>query len=130
MAVRTTEAAVQKIIDYDRTLIPDLTDFIAGASLLVDEVVAIAPLPSSGLLELVERYLAAHLVAITDKQLAAEQVKSLQQTFQYKLTDGLGITHYGTMAMLFDVTKRLSAYNEEIKAGLGKAQLFWAGSDS
>lgn len=130
MAVRTTEEAVKLIIEYDTNLIPDLTPFIASASLLVDTVVDIAPAPSDAILELVERYCCAHLIATTDPRIAAEQVKSLQATYQHRLTDGLGNTHFGTLAQLFDTTGRLARWNKQMVEGRGSKQLFWAGTDN
>lgn len=130
MAVRTTISAVQKIIVYDTVQIPDLTPFIASASLLVDEVVAIAPSPSAGILEVVERYLTAHLVAITDPRTASEQVRSLQQSFQYKLGMGLALTHHGSMAMLLDTSGRLARWNTRAVDGAGGLQFFWSGEEA
>ena len=129
MATYTTEAAVNKIIEYDTTLIPDITDFIAGAENIVAEVIDIDTLPTPASLELVSRYLAGHLIAITDQQVASEQVKSLQTSYQYRLSDGLGITRYGIMAMAFDTTGRLAAYNQRIISGGGRLQFFWAGEE-
>jgi hypothetical protein len=129
MAVRTTEDAVKLIIEYDTNLIPDLTPFIASASLLVDTVVAIDPAPSDAILEVVERYLTAHLIGITDPRIQAEQVKSLQATYAVRLSDGLGITHFGTLAMLFDTTGRLAQWNKQTVEGRSAVQFFWAGTE-
>lgn len=130
MTATTTIAAVQKIIDYDTTLIPDLQPFIDSAILLVTAVVDVAPAPSDALLELVTRYLCAHLVAITDPRLQSEQVKSLQQSFQYKLGMGLALSHHGSMAMMLDTTGRLSQYNKRLVDGTAKLQFFWAAPES
>jgi len=130
MAVRTTPEAVDLIISYDTTLIPDLTPFIASASLLVDTIVDIPTAPSDAILEVVERYLCAHLIGITDPRLGSEQVKSLQASYQYKLKEGLGLTHWGQTAMLLDTTGRLARYNQQLIEGRGTVQFFWAGSSN
>jgi len=127
MAVRTTEDAVSTIIQYDRLVIPDVDPFILAASLIVDNVIAIAPLPSTALLELVERYLAAHLIRVTDPQVQQEKVKSLMQTYATLLGKGFAITHWGSTAMSLDYTGRLAAFNNRLIDGYGKLQFFWAG---
>lgn len=111
----TTSAAVAKIIDYDTTLIPSLTPFIDDAADLVNEVIGTSL--SDTMKEKVERYLTAHFVAITDPRIKAEQVKTLRNEYQVKLSDGLGITHYGTMAMTMDTSGKLSAWNQNIING-------------
>lgn len=111
----TTSAAVAKIIDYDTTLIPSLTPFIDDAADLVNEVIGTSL--SDTMKEKVERYLAAHFIAITDPRIKAEQVKTLRNEYQVKLSDGLGITHYGTLAMTMDTSGKLSAWNQNVING-------------
>jgi len=129
MTVTTTVAAVNKIIVYDTTVIPDVQPFIDSAIVIVSSIVAIDNTPTDAMLELVTRYVTAHLISITDTRIASEQVKSLQQSFQYKLSDGLGLSHFGATAMLLDTTGRLAAWNNRVVNGLLKPQFFWAGSD-
>jgi hypothetical protein len=128
--VTTTIAAVQKIIEYDTDLIPDLQPFIDSAIVLVTAVVAVSPAPSDEILELVCRYLTSHLVKITDKEILSEQVKSLQQSYALKLGLGLATSHFGQMAMLFDVTGRLARWNARNVEGTGTVQFFWAGTEA
>ena len=125
---RTTDDRVALLIQYDRTFITDLQPFIDDASLIIDNVVAIAPVPEDALLELVERYLAAHLVMITSGQVTMEKVRSLQVQYGTLLDKGFGITHWGTTAMMLDTTGRLAAFNTRLMhGGIGK-QFFWAGT--
>ena len=126
--VTTTIAAVQKIIEYDTDLIPDLQPFIDSAITLVTAVVAVDPAPSDAILELVARYLTAHLVRITDKDVLSEQVKSLQESYALKLGLGLATSHFGQMAMMFDTSGRLARWNARNVAGTGTVQFFWAGT--
>lgn len=130
MPATTTIAAVQKIIEYDTVLIPDLQPFIDTAILLVTEVVDIDPVPSDELLEAVTRYLAAHLVQMTDKAIQSEQVKSIQVSYQFKLGMGLALSHFGSMAMMLDTTGRLSQYNKRLVDGTAKLQFFWAAPEA
>lgn len=124
---RTTDDRVALLIQYDRTFITDLQPFIDDASLIIDNVVAIAPLPADNILELVERYLAAHLVMVTSGQVSMEKVRSLQVQYGTLLDKGFAITHWGTTAMMLDTTGRLAAFNTRLmQGGIGK-QFFWAG---
>lgn len=124
---RTTIAAVQKIISYDAVLIPDIQPFIDDASTMVTAIIAIDNTPLAASLEMTERYLAAHLIAVTDPRLQSEQVKTLQQSFQVRLMDGLGITHFGQTAMQLDTTGRLARWNKQVVEGGGSKQFFWSG---
>jgi hypothetical protein len=127
MAIRTTEDRVQAIISYDLSLIPEIDQFIADASLIVDNVVAIDSRASAATLELIERYLTGHLLAITDPRVKREQVKSLAVEYAISLDKGFGITTYGTVAMTVDTTGRLAAFNNRLITGGGIKQFFWAG---
>lgn len=125
---RTDEDRVALLIQYDRQFITDLQPFIDDASLIIDNVVAIAPSPTAVMLELVERYLAAHLVMVTSGQVSMEKVRSLQVQYGTLLDRGFAITHWGTTAMMLDTTGRLAAFNTRLmQGGIGK-QFFWAGT--
>lgn len=124
----TTVAAVRAIIDYDQTLITSITSFINDASDLVEEVIGSSL--SDTMKEKVERYLAAHFIGITDPRVESEQVKTLRTTYQVKLSEGLGITHYGTMAMMFDTSGKLSAWNQALIKGTKQTpSVTWLGTD-
>lgn len=129
MAVRTDEDRVALLIQYDRTFVTDLQPFIDDASLIIDNVVAIAPLPTDAMLELVERYLSAHLVMVTSGQISMEKVRSIQVQYGTMLDKGFAITHWGTMAMMLDTTGRLARLNARILAGGGVKQFFWSGTE-
>lgn len=123
----TTVDAVAKIIDYDTTLITSITSFINDASDLVEAVIGSSL--NDTMKEKVERYLAAHFIAITDPRIDSEKVKTLSTTYQFKLSDGLGITHYGTMAMAFDTSGKLSAWNQNVvKGNLQTPSVTWLGT--
>lgn len=119
-----TEADVKVICKYDESLVPHATPFIADATALATAVIGSAP-------DLVVKWLAAHLItAGPSPMVATAQVKSLLETIAYKLSEGLGITHYGTMAMQLDSTGKLAAWNRRVVEGRGGFQLFWGGTDN
>ncbi|NBW17288.1 MAG: hypothetical protein EBR82_55850 [Caulobacteraceae bacterium] len=122
---RTTLAAVNKIIQYDSTNIPDPQLMLDSASLMVTNVIGTALDASTA--ELVERYLAAHLIAISDPRIQSEQVKTIQASYQVRLSDGLGITHFGSTAMMLDSSGKLAVWNNKVVKGMVKFDLFWAG---
>ena len=126
MPLLTTAEAVQQIIDYDREFIPDLTPFLDTAVALTDTVIGTAL--SNAMLEQVQKYLAAHLIGITDPRLQTAQVKSLLETYQVKLSLGLGVTHFGQVAMTLDTSGKLAAWNTRVVEGKGRVQFFWAGT--
>lgn len=123
-----TASQVQRIIEYDTTLIPDLTDFIADAVLFATAVIGAGTL-STDMFDLVCRYLAAHFVAITDPRYQSEQVKSIQASYQYKLDLGLAVTHWGQMAMSLDTSGKLAARNRQAVDGIASFSLVWGGTD-
>ena len=125
---RTTLAAVNKIIQYDLTNVPDPQLMIDSASLMVTNVIGVALNEATA--ELVERYLAAHLIAISDPRLQSEQVKTIQASYQVRLSDGLGITHFGTTAMMLDSSGKLAVWNNKVVKGMVKFDLFWAGKEA
>ena len=125
---RTNEDAVALIIQVDRTIITDFDPFMASADIIVDNVVAVAPIPSDARLELVARYLAAHFIAIAQGQIQMEKVKSIQQQFATYVDKGFAITHWGSTAMMVDTTGRLAAFHTRLMEGGGVKQFFWAGT--
>ena len=121
---RTTLAAVNKIIQYDSTNVPDPSLMIDSASLMVTNIIGSALDEATA--ELVERYLAAHLIAVSDPRIQSEQVKSINQSYQVRLSDGLGITHFGSTAMMLDSSGKLAVWNTKLTKGMVKFDLFWA----
>ena len=131
MTATTTSAAVAKIIMFDASVITDVESFITTAGLRVDSI--IGDRINSTQQEVVCRYLAAHLIAITDNstRIQSEQVKSLQNSYTSRLSDGLGITHWGTMAMQLDTSGKLANWNKAVISGkAGAFDLFHAGRNA
>jgi hypothetical protein len=125
MAISETD--VQRILDYDRDLIPDVQPFIDDAVVFLTAVIG-AGIVTDAVFDTVTNYMAAHLISISDPRVHTEQVKSLLVTYQQKLDKGLGITHFGTMAMMLDTSGKLAAWNQRVIEGKGNVQFFWAGS--
>ena len=134
MANYTTLAAVQKIVVYDTGNVTDAQQQIDDAHVMVISIIGDAlddgVAADLAVLELVERYLAAHLISITDPRLASNQVSKVQESYQSKLADGLGITHYGATAMQMDKSGKLAQWNKKVISGLtAPMQLFWGGTE-
>lgn len=121
-----TKADVAQIIVYDTVQIPDIQVFVDTAVTIVTSVIGDAVLPA-GVFDIICKYFAAHLISITDPRINSEQVKQLSQSFQFKLSDGLGITHFGSTAMMLDTSGRLARWNRKVVEGSTK-QIFWSGT--
>ena len=114
---RVTDAEVKEIID---TSLSDLSPFITVASQQVDRIADLNLLGSDELKE-IERWLAAHFVAIRDKRTAKDNVGDSSHTYEGKTGMGLDFTRYGQMAKLLDTTGTLA------KIGMRKAALTYLG---
>ena len=130
---RTTSTAVQGILlsDYgpleDGTE-PSLTPFIDTASAMVDDVVDCAALKDIVLtdarLELIERWLAAHLYAVSDKPYTSKSTEGASASFNGQTATYLEATLYGQTAMRLDSSNCLNAVGAaETKVASG----FWLG---
>lgn len=129
MAVRTDDTAVKTVLlrDYDTRNLPSLTAFIDTASAIVDRVATCAALKgkslTTGELELVERWLAAHCYAQSDKTYASRSTAGASGSFDGKTDMGFDSTLYGQTAMRIDYSGCLTAINKRQVAGavwLGK----------
>jgi len=115
MAIRTTEAAVQGIIEVDSAIALD--PFIEGASALVDDIAAAEGAPSATRLELIERYLSAHFYTLRDPRPVSERAGPVSQTVQSKVDLGFNSSHYGQMAISLDNTGLLTSASKGKVAG-------------
>lgn len=115
MAVRTTGAAVIAVLGnhYDSSNAVSLDPFIESASLMVDSVVECATAKgktlSSAVLEMIERWLAAHFYAISDPIESERITGKAASKFQGRTGTGLDYTAYGQMAKRMDPSGCLSA---------------------
>lgn len=121
-----TDDQVARLLAFDTSRITDVDAFIDDAVLMLQNIIGVGIL-NEATFDLVTRYMAAHLIAISDPQAQMEKVKSLQVRYQVQLDKGLGITHFGTTAMMLDSSGRLAAWNQQVVKG-GFKQFFWAGT--
>lgn len=110
MTVRVSEAEVREIIDVDATL--SLTPFITVASLLVDEQVAPGG-ASTAMLKEIERWLAAHFVAVRDPRETSKGIDSASVSYEaMRMGEGLKGTRYGQQALALDSSGKLTDLNK------------------
>lgn len=119
---RTTETAVGLIIEVDEDI--PLESFIEAANALVEEVCE--PLGYGDTrLELIERWLSAHLYATRDPRPVSEAAGAISTTYQSKVDLGFNNSHYGQMAMRLDTKGGLASLDARIKAGLTVTPVIW-----
>jgi hypothetical protein len=125
MTVRTTSAAVQELLKDHYTSGDDLTSRIVVANHLTTKVCTSSSYDEVDL-EIIERYLAAHLYGLDVRQHASERADVVQRQFAGQHGLGLNFTQWGQMA------KRL-AYDGELNAldsgsSMRTVGLDWLGS--
>lgn len=112
MPGRTTPAGVKEILETDLTdAIIDA--FISGATQLLNTKLADKGL-SDDLMEEIERWLTAHMIASTrERQAISEKAGPAEQEFTDVYDRGLDSTSYGQMAMTLDPTGTLYDLSEQ-----------------
>jgi hypothetical protein len=130
MAVRTTSEAVEAIIETDVAI--DLTPFIAAASLLVNtHCEAKNSAYTATELEMIERFLSAHIYTLRDPRPTRDSVRNLDTTYQSKVDLYFCTSHYGQMALLLDWYGGLAALEESVKkGGYRTIGITWLGTKS
>lgn len=107
MSVRVSTEEVKEIIN---TSITDCTPFIIAANTLINKFLSGCEDLSADQLKEIERWLAAHFVAIRDPQASSESTGSASASYQVaKAGDGLDSTSWGQMAKILDTSGILSA---------------------
>lgn len=128
MAVRTTSALVEAIVEVDEDI--SLNPFIEAANALVTEICAPVTTYDAARLELIERWLSAHFYCIREERPVLEKADVVSERAQSKVDLGFDVTHYGQMAMRLDTAGGLAALNEEAKEGGGTTgSIAWAGTE-
>lgn len=126
---RTTAALVKGVLlrDYDTANNPDLTPFIDTASSVIDKVVTCAANRGVSLsaadLELMERWLAAHCYAMSDKPYAEKTTMKAKGVFDGRTGMYLEGTRYGQTATSLDSSGCLAA----IASGRKRVTGTWLG---
>lgn len=110
MANRATETEVKEIINTDLTE-DQITPFLKSANILVTEVLSDEGY-SDNLLKEIERWLAAHFVAIRDPQIAREKIGDVDVIYHGKSDLGLNHTPYGQQAMIMDYNGKLQVLQD------------------
>lgn len=125
---RTTSAAVALIIEVDSSI--SLSPFIEAATALVTKHCEDANDDyTAAELELIERWLSAHLYTVRDMRAFHEKADEITEVKQSSVGKGLDSSHYGQTAMLLDWYGGLSALNQAIKAGKRTSvSVEWAGT--
>jgi len=114
MAIRTTDEAVEAIIEVDEAI--SLTPFIEAASQIVTKVCTNTGYDATDL-ELIERWLSAHFYAIRDPRYLVERAGSVLAEYQNKVDLGFDVTTYGQQAMRLAFYGELGRLNDQIKTG-------------
>lgn len=135
MAVRTTYEAVGGIIELDSSIVPDaasMLPFITVASEFVDECCTGDAGPSTAYtderLELIERWLAAHIYTNRDPRVVNEKAGSVGGSYQSRVGLGFDTSHYGQTAMRLDTNGGLSKLNDDMKKGKPVVSAVWLGT--
>lgn len=127
---RTTIAAVSGIIEVDSSI--SLVPFIVLANALVTEVCTgtAGPTPAydDERLELIERWLVAHLYTVRDPRVTSEKAGSVSANYQSRVGLGFDSSHYGQMAMRLDTNGGLANLNELTKKGSPRVGVLWPGT--
>lgn len=120
---RTTEAAVIEIMGSPSTLTTaNVTPYLTPATTMVTKYLA-DEITDDDLLELIERYLAAHFVSLViEKETKSEGVGGgeITQSYGGQWGKGLEFTSYGQMAMILDTSRIL----QRVNAGKNATALF------
>lgn len=127
--MRTTTQAVKGIMlgEYDCLNNPDLTPFIESASLMIDDLVTCAATMSQTLsaakLEIIERWLTAHLYQMADPGYIEKRTGKAMGKFTGETGFGLEASRFGSMVKRLDTTGCLSG----LDAGASQVSLTWLG---
>lgn len=111
MAYRVRNEEVKAIID---TSLEDVTPFIAGANALVDQVLGTDTDLSTAQLKEIERWLAAHFVAIRDPQARSEKIGEASISYQVGIAgEGLKATSWGQQVLALDTSGKFLAVGKK-----------------
>lgn len=113
MPKRTSAAAVLAIIETDLTE-TQVQPFIETAAIEIDgELLSFLPAIPDDRLELIERWLTCHLIAIFDPRVMKESADGLSFTYEGKTGEGLSGSKYGQQVRRLDPSGRLSGADKK-----------------
>jgi len=107
MSFRATEIEVKEIIDTTLTD-EEITPFLKAANQLITDLVSDVGY-SSGTLREIERWLAAHFVAVRDPRVAKEKIGQAQADYHGKSGMALDFSPYGQQVMVLEHKGRIAA---------------------
>jgi len=134
MAFRTDKDAVHNILGPHYGLVNgallNVLPFIESANGLVDRVVVkdTGSLMSASDLELVERWLSAHLYAHADQLYQNKSQGGASGGFQGQTGMYFSSTQYGQTALMLDYTGTLADLEKQAKEGKKTAGFIWLGT--
>jgi hypothetical protein len=85
----------------------EVTPFIDAANALVTEILGSSALTTAHLKE-IERWLAAHFIAVRDPRFSRVKIGGAEATFQGRYGLGLEHTSYGQQVLALDTTGKLA----------------------
>lgn len=116
MALNTSAAAVLEILD-ENTVMTELSvaPFLTGANRVVTDRLSGQGIATATLAE-IERWLTAHLIAMSDREtgIASEKAGDASVTYVGKPGEGLMATRYGQMAMSLDSSGLLAKAGKKV----------------
>lgn len=115
MAVRVLAADVLKILEVDSTVVADLDPHIETANSLVNRV-CLDSSYSEETLTVIEKWLAAHFVAVHDTRFSSEKAGTSVK-YQVVTQMHLDATLWGQQAIILDTEGNLASLNMQAKKG-------------
>lgn len=125
---RTTEDKVGSIVEIDSA--DDVAPFITTANVMVTKVLAASGYDVD-LLELIERYLAAHYYRIFRPQVTSESVSGVSESITLSIGQQLKQTTYGQQVLMLDVDGYFAQIQGRAETGKGKRKIgmTWLGTE-
>jgi len=109
MTARITASEVRDILNDSELTDAVIETYISSANVFVDEVLGSTTLPSSVLKE-IERWLTAHMIAITRERMSKEEgAGGAKVVYLGEAGMGLQSTPYGQMVMELDTTGKMAS---------------------
>ena len=109
MSNRVTADEVGAIIDYDTDIITDISAFITAANLTVTAMLSSAGLSDDQLKE-IERWLAAHFIAIQDPRAKSKEFGDSKEDYEGAVVgEGLKLTRYGQQVLVLDTSGTMAS---------------------
>lgn len=124
---RTTEDKVESVVTVDKG--HDLAPHITAANILVTKVLATAGYDDD-LMELIERYLAAHMYRIFNPMTTSETLGSLSESKSVSLGQQLKQTLPGQQVLVYDVGGHFALLQGQSERGTQKRtmRMLWLGT--